>query len=118
MTKVNCLFTFYFQLFVYFFSGLVNWAFLLLCLGGIRLSLENFNKYGIRVNPKSWIDALFGQLDPFNENREYPTTFLILCKNEFCLLFAPKIQHCSFLIFARKFKYLKYSIFWRENSNS
>jgi len=63
------------------YEGLVNWAFLLLCLGGIRLSLENFNKYGIRVNPKSWIDALFGQLDPFNENREYPTTFLILYLN-------------------------------------
>ena len=118
MTKVNCLFTFYFQLFVYFFSGLVNWAFLLLCLGGIRLSLENFNKYGIRVNPKSWIDALFGQLDPFNENREYPTTFLILCMNDFFFTFRPKNEYYSFLIFARKFKYLKYSIFWRENSNS
>jgi hypothetical protein len=26
------------------FDGVVNWAFLLLLIGGIRLALENFNK--------------------------------------------------------------------------
>ena len=99
--SLSYLFTFFLKSAVYllFLSGLVNWAFLLLCLGGIRLSLENFNKYGIRVNPKSWIDALFGQLDPFNENREYPTTFLILCKNKFCLFLASKFKYIKFLIF-------------------
>ena len=62
------------------YEGIVNWAFLLLSIGGLRLFLENFNKYGIRVNPKAWFNALFGQLDPFNDNHEYPTSFLLLCK--------------------------------------
>jgi len=59
------------------FDGVVNWAFLLLIIGGVRLALENFNKkvslirqsfipkvnffptllyrYGIRVDLLSWI---------------------------------------------------------------
>ncbi len=32
----------------------MNWAFLLLTIGGVRLGLENFNKYGIRVDPSFW----------------------------------------------------------------
>lgn len=63
------------------YEGLVNWAFLLLCLGGIRLSLENFNKYGIRVDPRSWISVLFGNLDPSSSHEEYPTMFLLLYIN-------------------------------------
>lgn len=40
------------------FTGFVNWAFLILTLGGIRLFLENFLKYGIRVDPSQWFIIL------------------------------------------------------------
>ncbi|CRL01570.1 CLUMA_CG014426, isoform A [Clunio marinus] len=43
------------------FSGLVNWGFLLLTMGGIRLLLENFIKYGIRVDPMQWFNVLTGK---------------------------------------------------------
>jgi diacylglycerol O-acyltransferase-1 len=63
------------------YEGLVNWAFLLLGIGGLRLSLENLNKYGVRVNPSAWVYALWGNLDhPNAESREFPTLFLFLCK--------------------------------------
>ena len=62
------------------YEGLVNWAFLLLSIGGLRLSLENFNKYGIRVNPSAWFYAIFGNLNPTSEHQEYPTLFLLICK--------------------------------------
>ena len=65
------------------YEGLVNWGFLLLILGGLRLTLENFNKYGIRVNPSAWLLALFGNLDPSSNHEEYPTMFLIMCKYSF-----------------------------------
>ena len=41
---------------------MVNWAFLLLAMGGLRLALENINKYGIRVNLTGWIETLLFHL--------------------------------------------------------
>lgn len=32
------------------YEGIVNWAFLLLAIGGLRLGLENVNKYGVLRN--------------------------------------------------------------------
>jgi diacylglycerol O-acyltransferase-1 len=61
------------------YEGLINWAFLLLGIGGLRLTLENLNKYGLRVNPSAWVYALFGNFDPNAESQEYPTLFLLLC---------------------------------------
>ena len=72
------------------YEGVINWGGLLLFLGGLRLSLENFNKYGIRVDPYEWLYALFGHVDIFSEDQEYPTLFIILCKSSsfcyFCFL--------------------------------
>lgn len=58
------------------FTGLVNWGFLMLSIGGVRLGLENFLKYGFRVNPLEWIIVLTG----YNEGRsnQYPSIRIIL----------------------------------------
>ncbi|XP_069191146.1 diacylglycerol O-acyltransferase 1 isoform X2 [Procambarus clarkii] len=37
------------------YEGFVNWGGLILLLGGIRLFLENVLKYGVRINPVSWL---------------------------------------------------------------
>lgn len=59
------------------FSGLVNWGFLLLTMGGFRLLLENFIKYGFRVDPVQWLIVLTGK----NEgDTTYPSVILGLCK--------------------------------------
>ena len=57
----------------------MNWAFLLLTLGGIRLFLENLNKYGVRVDPGFWVFALFGNFT--GDTGEYPTLYLLLCES-------------------------------------
>ncbi|XP_013133453.1 PREDICTED: diacylglycerol O-acyltransferase 1, partial [Papilio polytes] len=58
------------------FTGLVNWGFLMLTIGGLRLCLENFLKYGILVNPLEWIIVLTG----YNEGRtqQYPSIILLI----------------------------------------
>ncbi|CAH0603128.1 unnamed protein product [Chrysodeixis includens] len=58
------------------FTGLVNWGFLMLSVGGVRLGLENFLKYGLRVNPFEWFIVLTG----YNEgtNSQYPSVILIV----------------------------------------
>ncbi|XP_053693827.1 diacylglycerol O-acyltransferase 1 [Sabethes cyaneus] len=56
------------------FTGLVNWGFLLLTMGGFRLVLENFIKYGIRVDPVQWFVVLTGR----NEGEGYPSLLLIV----------------------------------------
>ncbi|VVD02138.1 unnamed protein product [Leptidea sinapis] len=58
------------------FTGLVNWGFLMLTIGGLRLCLENFLKYGIRVNPIEWIILLTG----YNEGNsdQYPSIVLLI----------------------------------------
>ncbi|TGZ47731.1 O-acyltransferase [Temnothorax longispinosus] len=57
------------------FTGFVNWGFLLLGIGGIRLLLENFIKYGIRVDPWQWFLFLSGKDE--NGGEEYPSLLLI-----------------------------------------
>ncbi|KAF2893555.1 hypothetical protein ILUMI_12618 [Ignelater luminosus] len=56
------------------FTGFVNWGFLLLSMGGIRLLLENFIKYGIRVDPIQWIYIITGQ----DSGAEHPSLILLL----------------------------------------
>ncbi|KAL3282766.1 hypothetical protein HHI36_005933 [Cryptolaemus montrouzieri] len=57
------------------FTGFVNWAFLLLSIGSLRLLLENFIKYGIRVDPLQWIYVLTG----LNEGGSgHPAVILII----------------------------------------
>ncbi|XP_023949775.2 diacylglycerol O-acyltransferase 1 isoform X1 [Bicyclus anynana] len=62
------------------FTGLVNWGFLLLTVGGLRLCLENFIKYGIRVNPIEWLIVLTGYNE--GDNRQYPSVILLI----FCVV--------------------------------
>ncbi|XP_025836300.1 diacylglycerol O-acyltransferase 1 [Agrilus planipennis] len=57
------------------FTGFVNWAFLLLSIGGVRLLLENFIKYGIRVDPIQWIYFLSGK---DQSDGEHPSLILLL----------------------------------------
>lgn len=57
------------------FTGFINWAFLLLFMGGLRLLLENFIKYGIRVDPIQWVYVLTGQDD---SGTEHPSLILLL----------------------------------------
>ncbi|KAK7873998.1 hypothetical protein R5R35_013410 [Gryllus longicercus] len=57
------------------FAGLVNWGFLLLSMGGIRLLLENFIKYGWRVDPEQWIIVFTGRQEG---DGEYPSIILLM----------------------------------------
>ncbi|CAO1309476.1 unnamed protein product [Diamesa serratosioi] len=57
------------------FSGLVNWGFLLLTMGGFRLLLENFIKYGFLVNPMEWYYVLTGKHEG---DASYPSVVLAL----------------------------------------
>ncbi|XP_063234799.1 diacylglycerol O-acyltransferase 1 isoform X2 [Bacillus rossius redtenbacheri] len=57
------------------FTGFVNWAFLILTVGGIRLLLENLIKYGIRVDPHQWLIVLTGQQEG---GAEHPSIVLLL----------------------------------------
>ena len=54
----------------------MNWAFLLLGIGGARLALENLNKYGIRVNPLAWFSAIYG----YHSDGEFPVLWMFACK--------------------------------------
>lgn len=56
------------------FTGLVNWGFLLLTIGGVRLCLENFIKYGIRIDPFQWYIVISGS----NEGEGHPSLFLVM----------------------------------------
>lgn len=58
------------------FTGLVNWGFLMLSIGGVRLGLENFLKYGFRVNPIEWIIVLTGYNE--GENDHYPSAIMVV----------------------------------------
>ncbi|XP_032530138.2 diacylglycerol O-acyltransferase 1 isoform X2 [Danaus plexippus] len=58
------------------FTGLVNWGFLLLTIGGVRLCLENFLKYGIRVNPFEWIIVVTGYHE--GQSHHYPSVILLI----------------------------------------
>lgn len=56
------------------FTGFVNWAFLLLFMGGMRLFLENLIKYGIRVDPEQWLIVLTGRQEG---GAEHPSLYLL-----------------------------------------
>ncbi|CAK1549926.1 unnamed protein product [Leptosia nina] len=58
------------------FTGLVNWGFLMLTISGLRLCLENFLKYGIRVNPFEWVIVLTGYNEDYNH--QYPSVILLI----------------------------------------
>lgn len=62
------------------FTGLVNWGFLMLTIGGVRLCLENFLKYGLRVNPIEWIIVLTGYNEGYSS--QFPSIILLL----FCVV--------------------------------
>ncbi|XP_068084665.1 diacylglycerol O-acyltransferase 1 isoform X2 [Anabrus simplex] len=55
-------------------AGFMNWCFLLMTMGGVRLLLENLIKYGIRVDPHQWIIVLTGYQEG---NGEYPSIILL-----------------------------------------
>ena len=93
------------------YGGLINWGGLLLFLGGMRLCLENFNKYGNRVDPRDWFYLLFGHIFENYQNREYPTIFLILCKLH--TYFAYKTLTKSENVFHQKLVRQKY--LWQES---
>lgn len=48
------------------YEGFVNWGFLILLLGGLRLFLENVLKYGVKINPLSWLLWLKNQQEHDN----------------------------------------------------
>ncbi|CAG0898817.1 unnamed protein product [Cyprideis torosa] len=62
------------------FSGFVNWAFLLLLIGGVRLMLENLLKYGVRVDPRQWWIILMQSADN-PSSTGLPSLCLILASN-------------------------------------
>jgi len=57
------------------FTGFINWGFLLLSMGGIRLLLENLIKYGIRVDPEQWLIVLTGCQEG---GPEHPSLYLAI----------------------------------------
>jgi len=60
------------------FSGFVNWGFLLLSIGGVRLLLENFLKYGIRIDPYQWFLLFSGSTEG---GHNYPALIVFACKS-------------------------------------
>jgi len=61
------------------FEGMVNWAFLLLFIGGLRLCLENLNKYGIRVNPTVLVTSFISHVT--DEDSSFISFYLLLYTN-------------------------------------
>lgn len=59
------------------FEGFVNWGFLILLLGGLRLFLENVLKYGVKINPVSWLIWLKNQ----QESDFFHTPFFLAVAN-------------------------------------
>lgn len=46
-------------------------------MGGLRLLLENFIKYGFRVDPVQWFIVLTGK----DEGEGVPSVILVICKS-------------------------------------
>ena len=60
------------------YEGLFNWGALLLFLSSLRVCLENLLKYGIRVNPMSWIKFLYGDMElNMNIFQKFPVLYLV-----------------------------------------
>ncbi|CAH0749990.1 unnamed protein product [Bemisia tabaci] len=73
------------------FSGLINWAFLLLFMGSVRLFLENLIKYGIRVDPQQWFTVLLDDAAG-RHHHFHPSLILLIC--EFCHFSTIPLSHC------------------------
>jgi len=58
---------------------MVTWAFLLLAMGGLRLFLENINKYGVRVDLTAWMSVVW--MHATGDWRHFPTLYLMLYTN-------------------------------------
>ncbi|XP_047485771.1 diacylglycerol O-acyltransferase 1-like isoform X1 [Penaeus chinensis] len=71
------------------YEGFVNWGGLILMLGGLRLFLENVIKYGVRINPLSWL----GWLASEQVNDSYFHTPLFLLATNIHILFAFFLEH-------------------------
>ncbi|CAL7950423.1 unnamed protein product [Xylocopa violacea] len=86
------------------FTGFVNWGFLLLGIGGIRLLLENFIKYGVRVDPREWLVLLNGKYDG-----EHPSILLIIFGAMYvCMLYA--------ILFLKLWSYVQVNMWCRLSS--
>ncbi|XP_014212742.1 diacylglycerol O-acyltransferase 1 isoform X2 [Copidosoma floridanum] len=90
------------------FTGFVNWGFLLLGIGGVRLLLENFIKYGIRVDPRQWFLFLSGKN---YDGNEYPSILLICFGAMYvCMLYA--------LLFLKLWSYVQVNMWCRLSVKS
>ncbi|XP_016771314.1 diacylglycerol O-acyltransferase 1 isoform X5 [Apis mellifera] len=88
------------------FTGFVNWGFLLLGIGGIRLLLENFIKYGIRVDPWQWFLFLSGT---YEGGEEHPSILLIIFGAMYvCMLYA--------VLFLKLWSYVQVNMWCRVNN--
>lgn len=83
------------------FTGLVNWGFLLLTIGGFRLLLENFIKYGLRIDPWQWFVVLTGR----DGGAGYPALILLACKLAQALL---GLSSVIFQVFFFSILFLRY----------
>ena len=54
-------------------------------MGGFRLLLENFIKYGFRVDPMQWLIVLTGQDEGKDSYFAYPSLILVICKAKMIL---------------------------------
>ena len=64
---------------VWNYSGVFNWAFLLLALVALKMFLENINKYGVRIDPRLWVKFAFGDLH--FDRLEFPAVFVLVFAN-------------------------------------
>nr|XP_012143017.1 PREDICTED: diacylglycerol O-acyltransferase 1 isoform X1 [Megachile rotundata] len=88
------------------FTGFVNWGFLLLGIGGIRLLLENFIKYGIRVDPRQWLLFLSGT---YAGGEEHPSILLAIFGAMYvCMLYA--------ILFLKLWSYVQVNMWCRLSS--
>ncbi|XP_066980807.1 diacylglycerol O-acyltransferase 1 isoform X1 [Macrobrachium rosenbergii] len=60
------------------YEGFVNWGALILLLGGLRLFLENVIKYGVRINPVSWLQWI---KDEHGDGYYFQTPLFLLSSN-------------------------------------
>nr|CAD7398849.1 unnamed protein product [Timema cristinae] len=90
------------------FTGLVNWGFLLLTVGGVRLLLENLIKYGIRVDPQQWFIVLTGQHEG---GSEHPSIILLMFgASTVCTMYS--------LLFFKLWSYVQVNLWCRIKRNS
>ncbi|XP_068219490.1 diacylglycerol O-acyltransferase 1 [Palaemon carinicauda] len=70
------------------YEGFVNWGALILVIGGLRLFLENVIKYGVRINPISWLQLI---KDEHGEGYYFQTPLFLLSSN-LHILFVYKME--------------------------